>query len=73
MEMAIKLLKFSLLQSNLQLDGLSAMGALKLRPLLWNKVCLLHNVWRASLDRACKRITCGKSSQQNGREDVHGV
>lgn len=47
MEMAVKLVEASLLQTNLKLNGLRAMSTIELRPFPRNEVSLLNDVWRA--------------------------
>jgi hypothetical protein len=70
-KMAVKLLKSTLLETNLQLDSLATMCPLELGPLPRRKMGLLDNIRASSLDRRSQRITRGDSSQHNSREDLH--
>jgi hypothetical protein len=62
----------ALLEANLQLDQLVAIGTVKLRPLARRKVRLLDGVWRARLDgRRDGGVRSHRCRQQGGREHVH--
>jgi hypothetical protein len=66
-EMTVKLLEATLLQTNLKLDRLSSMGTLCPGPFLGHEVCLLDGVRRARHRRG-ERV----AESENGRSQYSG-
>lgn len=71
LEMAVKLVKLTLLKTDLQLNRLSTVCTIKPGPSSGRRVCFLDKIRGASLDRRGKSLVGGGSSQENRGKDVH--